>query len=89
MIFLYVVQITVEILCPYSHMDVTPSVDFKPINCRLGAFYTKSWDSRNEDASKRMFVTTEILVFDFELFIGGRFDSTPYNNHKLMSCSKL
>ena len=29
--------------------------------------------SRNEDASKKMFVATGILVFDFELFIGGLF----------------
>ncbi len=27
---------------------------------------------RNEDASKKIFVATGILVFDFELFIGGR-----------------
>ena len=29
--------------------------------------------SRNEDASKRIFVATGILVFDFDLFIGDRF----------------
>ena len=28
--------------------------------------------SRNKDASKKIFVATGILVFDFELFIGGR-----------------
>ena len=27
---------------------------------------------RNVDASKEIFVVTEILLFDFELFIGGR-----------------
>ncbi len=27
---------------------------------------------RNEDASKKIFVATEILLFDFELFIGGK-----------------
>ena len=78
MIFLYVVQITVEILCPYSRMDVTPSIDFTPINCRLGAFYTKSWDSRNEDGSKKIFVSTVILLFNFELFIGGRSNYHEY-----------
>jgi hypothetical protein len=31
--------------------------------------------SRNEDASKKIFVATEILVFDFELFIGVRFEA--------------
>jgi len=28
---------------------------------------------RNEDASKKIFVATGILVFDFELFVGVRF----------------
>jgi len=27
---------------------------------------------RNEDTSKKIFVATGILVFDFELFIGGQ-----------------
>jgi len=30
--------------------------------------------SRNEDASKKIFVATGILGFDFEIFIGGRCD---------------
>jgi len=30
---------------------------------------------RNEDASKKIFVATGIIVFDFELFIGGPFTS--------------
>jgi len=46
MIFLYVVQITVEIFAPYSRKHVAPSVDFKPINCRSRAFYTKSWTNQ-------------------------------------------
>jgi len=29
---------------------------------------------RNEDASKKIFMAAGILVFDFELFIGGRYD---------------
>ena len=29
---------------------------------------------RNVDASKKNFVATQILVFDFELFIGERYD---------------
>jgi len=32
------------------------------------------WSAVSEDASKKIFVTAGILVFDFELFIGGRFD---------------
>jgi len=33
---------------------------------------------RNEDASKKIFVVTGILVFDFELFIGGRFSQNRW-----------
>jgi len=32
------------------------------------------------DASKK-FVATGIIVFDFELFIGDRFDFIPYQRH--------
>jgi hypothetical protein len=42
---------------------------------------------RNEDASKKILVATEILVFDFELFIGGRvysFYLTAAKNRDLM-----
>ena len=38
---------------------------------------------RNEDASKKIFVATEILVFDFEFFIGGRHDILGTN---LVAC---
>jgi hypothetical protein len=38
---------------------------------KLQLSYERWLKCRNEDASKKI-VTTEILVFDFELFIGGR-----------------
>ena len=38
---------------------------------------------RNQDASKETFVATEILLFDFVLFIGGLFQ----NSKKLASFS--
>jgi len=34
-------------------------------------------------------VAAEILSFDFELFIGVRFDFIPYNYHKIMFCKCL
>ena len=38
------------------------------VPCSLGsAWWLKC---RNDDASKKIFVATEILVFDFELFTG-------------------
>ena len=35
--------------------------------------------SHNEDASKKIFMATEVLVFDFEVFIGGLFISAFSN----------
>jgi len=40
--------------------------------------------SRKVDASKKIFVVTEILLFDFELFIGVQCVFIPFNNHKIM-----
>jgi hypothetical protein len=39
---------------------------------------------RKVDASKKIFVVTEILLFDFELFIGVQHDFIPYNSHKII-----
>ena len=39
---------------------------------------------RKVDASKKIFVATEILLFDFELFIGEQHDFIAYNNHNIM-----
>ncbi len=42
------------------------------VPCSLGsAWWLKC---RNQHASKKIFVATGILVFDFEIFVGGRFD---------------
>ena len=41
----------------------------------------------NEDASKK-FVATEIFVFDFELFIGGRSPSTVTQNQAFLNQAK-
>ena len=38
----------------------------------LGIGYEAWLKCRNEDASKKIFVAKGILVFDFEIFIGGR-----------------
>ena len=40
---------------------------------KLQLSYERWLKCRNEDASKKIFVATGILVFDFELFIGVRF----------------
>jgi len=51
---------------------------------------TEVWlRGRNVDASKKVFVATEIIVFDFELLIGVRFDFIPYYNRKCMCYSGL
>ena len=41
---------------------------------------------RNEDASKKIFVATGILVFDFELFIGVRVNCHEYESVFLETC---
>ncbi len=40
--------------------------------------------SRNEDASKKIFVATEILVFDFKLFIGVRYCDMRWTKYLLV-----
>jgi len=40
-------------------------------------------DVLSQDASKKIFVVTGILVFDFELFIGARWQKRADNSLKL------
>jgi len=66
--------------------NATGVIAFPAIGPALAISYETWFKYRNMDASKKIFVSTEILVFDFELFIGDRRQKNKELMTTLSSC---
>jgi len=57
----------------------------KEIFLRLAVSSARWFKCRNEDASKKIFVATGILVFDFELFVGGHWSLLVHDSRIVLT----
>jgi len=60
-----------------------------PNTIKAGGTETQAKSQKEHPFCPRRFVLEDLSIKVFTIGLNGRFDFIPYNNHKLMLCSKL